>query len=331
MAWAPNVPGDTNDNNANHSLAAFLRVFSGETVAAYNKAVLIKDKLRSRNITSGKSATFPTISTSSAKMHTPGDDLFTAGSGDTYKPTITNNEKIIQINQLLIDTSFVDHLDDMMNHYDARSEYAAQMGAALATAGDQWSLGALTRGSGTTLTATGTYANAIAGTTDGNAVIKEGLKAAANSMDTAGVPKQGRYAVLSPLSFYGFMEDDAVMSSDFGAGGNRAAGDVGKLHYLGFELISSAIWADGFMGAAGTAGESGEVMYGMDGRATYDVALTKVYGVAFHSDAAGCVSLGGLTTETSWIPERQGNLLVTKQAIGIDILRPTSSILLKGA
>ena len=329
MAWAPNVPGSS-AGNLTHSLDAFLRVFSGETVAAYNKATLIKDKLRSRNITSGKSATFPTISTSSAKLHTPGDDLFTAGSGNTYAPSITNDEKIIQINKLLIDTSFVDNLDEMMNHFDARSEYAAQMGAALAVAGDQWSLGALTRGSGTTLTATGTYANAIAGTTDGNAVIKEGLKAAANSMDTAGVPKQGRYAVLSPLSFYGFMEDDAVMSSDFGAGGNRAAGDVGKLHYLGFELISSAIWADGFMGAAGTTG-SGEVLEGLDGRATYDVALLKVYGVAFHSDAAGCVSLKGLTTETSWIPERQGNLLVAKQAIGIDILRPTSSILLKGA
>lgn len=327
MAWSPNTPG----SDGSTDLGAFLRVFSGETVAAYNKATLIKDKLRSRNITSGKSATFPTISTSSAKLHTPGDDLFTAGSGNTYKPSITNNEKIIQINKLLIDTSFVDNLDEMMNHFDARSEYASQMGAALAVAGDKWSLGALTRGSGTTLTATGTYANAIAGTTAGNAVIKEGLKAAANSMDVAGVPKDGRYAVLSPLSFYGFMEDDAVMSSDYGSGGNRATGDVGKLHYLGFELISSAIWSDGFMGAAGTTEETTEVLYGLNGRATYDVVLTKVYGVAFHSAAAGVVSLKGMTTETDWIPERQGNLIVCKQAIGIDILRPTSSILLKGA
>ena len=132
MAWAPNVPGSS-AGNLTHSLAAFLRVFSGETVAAYNQAVVIKDKLRSRNITSGKSATFPTISTSSAKLHTPGDDLF----GDSYAPAITNDEQIIQINKLLIDTSFVDNLDEMMNHFDARSEYASQMGAALATAGDR--------------------------------------------------------------------------------------------------------------------------------------------------------------------------------------------------
>jgi hypothetical protein len=327
MAWAPNVPG-SNAGNFTHSTAAFLRVFSGETVAAYNQATMIKDKLRSRNITSGKSAQFPTISTSSAKLHTPGDDLF----GNDYAPTITNNETTILINKLLIDSSFVDDLDEMMAHYDARSEYAAQMGMALANAGDKWALGALTRGAlaSGTITTAGTYANAILGDATGSAVVKLGLQSAASQMDTLGVPKGDRYAVISPTTFYGLLADNDTMSSDFGKGGNRAAGDVGSLSYMGITLLSSGIWADGFMGAAGTEG-AGEVLVDLIGNNPYDVALLKTWGVAFHKEAAGCVSLKGLSTETSWIPERQGNLVVTKQAIGVDILRPSSSILLKGA
>ena len=319
MAWTPNYPGKSD-------LSAFLRVYGGEVVAAYNKATVIKDKLRTRNISSGKSAQFPTISTESAKLHTPGDDLFSGTAG--YESDMTNDEKVIQVNRLLIATAFVDGLDEMMQHYNSRSEYATQMGAALGVACDQWSLGALTRGSSASETVTGSYANAAAGSTTGSALVKQGIIDAAGAMDTSGVPKGDRYVVVTPTVFYGLMNEDDVVSSDFGAGANRAV--AGSLSYMGFEILNSAIWTD-FANAAGTAGIAGEVLFGLDGRATYDVVLTNVFGCAFHKEAAGIVSLKGMTTETDWIPERQGNLIVAKQAIGIDILRPTSSILLKTA
>tara|TARA_R110000824_G_scaffold301518_2_gene489500 strand:+ start:4599 stop:5585 length:987 start_codon:yes stop_codon:yes gene_type:complete len=324
MAWAPNVPGSS-AGNLTHSLAAFLRVFSGETVAAYNQAVVIKDKLRSRNITSGKSATFPTISTSSAKLHTPGDDLF----GDSYAPAITNDEQIIQINKLLIDTSFVDNLDEMMNHFDARSEYASQMGAALATAGDRWAIGALARGATGTTATTGSTAIATAGGTAGTALVKDAMQKLAVAMDVAAVPKGDRYCVLSPAAYYGMMLDNDTVSSDFGKGGDRS--DPGQLSYLGLTIISSHVWDIDFVGEADLTG-TGKVFHattGADGRASYQVALDKTFGLGFHKEAAGVVSLHGMSTETSWIPERQGNLIVTKQAIGIDILRPASSFLLQ--
>jgi hypothetical protein len=321
MAWAPNVPGSS-AGSLTHSLDAFLRVFSGETVAAYNQAVVIKDKLRSRNITSGKSATFPTISTSSAKLHTPGDDLF----GDSYAPTITNNEQIIQINKLLIDTSFVDNLDEMMNHFDARSEYASQMGAALATAGDRWAIGALARGATGATATTGSTADATSGSTAGTALVKDAMKKLAIAMDGAAVPKTDRFCVLSPAAYYGMMLADDVVSSDFGAGGDRS--NPGELSYLGITLIKSSIWDDDFVGEASLTAAD-KVFENLDGRATYQVALDKTFGLGFHKEAAGVVSLKGLSTETSWIPERQGNLIVTKQAIGIDILRPASSFLLQ--
>jgi hypothetical protein len=322
MAWAPNTPG-TNDTS---SLGAFLRVFSGETVAAYNKATLIKDKLRSRNISSGKSATFPTISTSSAKMHVPGDDLFTTAD-DKYKPSITNNEKIIQINQLLIDTSFVDNLDEMMNHFDARSEYASQMGAALATAGDQWAIGALARGAtGATAAVTGSAATAASGTTAGTALLLSGMGRLAAAFDENHVPKTDRFCIVSPASYYGLMLDNSVVSSDFGKGGDRA--DPGQLSYLGITFINSAIWGEDFTGEASLVAST-KVFNVIDGRTSYEVDLSKCYALGFQKEAAGVVSLKGMTTETDWIPERQGNLIVTKQAIGIDILRPTSSFLLK--
>lgn len=315
MVWTKNSPG------IDAARSGLLRVYGGEVLAAYNDATKIKDKIRTRNISNGKSAQFPIISSASAKLHTPGDDLF----ADAYKSGITNTQTEIHVNKMLIDTAFVDNAEDMMSHYDSRSEYAAQMGAALGVACDKWALGALSVGASATQVGLGEYTAVIA---NGDTMRTE-LEVAAATLDNAGVPAEGRYVVVSPTQYYTLVATDGMVSKDFGSGTDR--NKPGTLHYMGIEVISSAVWND-FANSAGTEASGGplEDIPGAHTSTTgsYAKVLTKVWGMVFHKDAAGFVSLKGLTTSSDWVPERQGNLLVAKQLVGCGILRPTSAILL---
>ena len=317
MAWEINNPGGLSGDD----YTLFLKVYGGEVVKAYNLASDVHNKLRSRTIQSGKSATFPTISKEEAKIFTPGQDLFSDSNG--YESDMSNDEKVVSINKMLIATAFVDEVEEMMAHYDVRGPYAEQMGAALATAHDRWSIAAMLSDA-TAGTAVGTTGSWTAGN------FKTAIEEAAGLMDSAGVPKKGRYVLVTPTLFYSLMGEDDVIGSDFNTTGDR--GHVGTLWYMGFEVVNSAIW-DEFNGES-DLDDSGKPLedIGLGRGGAYTVsAATDVEGLAFQTDAAATVTLKGLSTSVDWVPERQGNLLVAKQAIGVDVLRPESIITLKGS
>jgi hypothetical protein len=322
MAWSNNDIGGLSSDD----YTLFLKVYGGEVVKAYNKATLVSDKLMSRTIQFGKSATFPTISTEEAKVYTPGADLF--GSGG-YESSMTNNEKVIAINQTLIATAFIDEVEEMMAHYDVRGPYAEQMGAALATAHDRWSIAAML----SDCTA-GTAANGCLQGTAGSwsaANCKAAIQNAAAYFDGQGVPKDGRYVLVTPAMFYTLMDEDDVISSDYNTTGDR--GKVGSLWYMGFEILNSAIW-DEFNDNPTLETDATDPLYKISlgrGDAYSNTAATDVEALAFHKGAAGTVVLKGFSSTIDWIPERQGHLLVAKAAIGVDVLRTTSIISLKGA
>ena len=110
--------------------ALFLKVFSGEVLTAFSENNVFSDALHTvRTISSGKSAQFPVTGTASAAYHTPGN-LLTGGA-------ILHNEKVINIDDLLIAQTFVANIDELMNHYDVRAIYASELGKALAKTYDQ--------------------------------------------------------------------------------------------------------------------------------------------------------------------------------------------------
>ena len=79
-----------------------------------------------RTITSGKSAQFPVLGTATAAYHTVGTPLVGANQ-------IKANEKIINIDDLLIAQSFIANIDELKNcSYDVRATYADELGKALA-------------------------------------------------------------------------------------------------------------------------------------------------------------------------------------------------------
>lgn len=131
-----NGSGVLSSYNANNEL--FLKVFSGEVLQTFETATVMKPLHMVRTISSGKSAQFPVTGIASASYFTPGVDLVQgtmAGSG-LISP-IKHSEVTINIDDLLLSSTFIDKLDEAKNHYDVRSIYSTELGRALARTMDK--------------------------------------------------------------------------------------------------------------------------------------------------------------------------------------------------
>ncbi len=304
------------------TVADFLTVYGGEVIKAYNAETLVSSTVRTRTISSGKSATFPVYGREEAKLHTAGDDLF--GSSPDFAMDLTATDEIINIDKLLIAPQFVDDLHDAMAHYDVRSEMAIQAGASLATAHERWCIAALGKAANDSSLAT-EVTGAFASVTGAN--LATGIQETAQAMDEAHIPSKGRYCVLPPNEFYKLMALDEVVSSDFGRGADRnGVGGMGKLWYMGFEVLNSAVMGEFDDTSASEQKASGGPLYfgGTTQRTDLSSDLQLCLGLCYHKDAIGTLQLKGITSEMDWIPERQGHLLTAKRAIGVDALRPGS-------
>ena len=111
--------------------ALFLKTFSGEILTSFAENNIFNESMHTvRSIASGKSAQFPVLGTATAAYHTVGTPLVGANQ-------IKANEKIINIDDLLISQAFVADIDSLKNHYDVRQTYSSELGKALARTYDQ--------------------------------------------------------------------------------------------------------------------------------------------------------------------------------------------------
>ena len=110
--------------------ALFLKKFSGEILQTFEESNIFKPLHTIRTIDSGKSAQFPVTGIASASYHTPGENI--ADGGNSYLSDVKKSEKIINIDKMLVASTFLANIDDVKNHYDIRSVYANELGKALA-------------------------------------------------------------------------------------------------------------------------------------------------------------------------------------------------------
>ena len=83
-----------------------------------------------RTINNGKSATFPVTGTVTAGYHTAGNEI----TGQAIK----HNEKIINLDDMLLSDVFVAEVEELKNHYDVeRSIYSLKWGQALSNKVDK--------------------------------------------------------------------------------------------------------------------------------------------------------------------------------------------------
>ena len=302
-------------NGANDVNALFLKVWSGEVLATFQRENKMLGMTNVRSISSGKSAQFPVIGTTSASYHTPGNEIL----GTSVKPA----EKTINIDDLLVSSAFIANIDEAKNHYDVRSTYTSEMGRALANTVDKnlLQLAVLSAQASATITGGngGTQITDADANTNATSLIAS-IFECAQALDEKDVPSEDRFCVVKPDIYYQIVQNDKILNRDFGANGNGVYSDGTVIKVAGINIVKSntavTAYADNSSAVSGTNN-------------TYNVDAQYVVATVFHKSAIGTVKLMDLGMESEYDLRRQGSLMVAKMALGHGILRPESATLIK--
>jgi hypothetical protein len=200
-------PGQANGSGDVRAL--YLKLFSGEMFKGFQRNTIARDLIMKRTLKNGKSLQFIYTGRTSAEFHTPGNSIL--GNDDKAPPVA---EKTITCDQLLISSAFLYELDEVLSHYDLRSEVSRKIGYALAEKYDRLIFRAISRGArqaspvsmtnfvepGGTQIRVGTAADADDALDDEKLVTA--FYDAAAALDEKGVSNDGRVAVLNPRQYY---------------------------------------------------------------------------------------------------------------------------------
>ena len=327
----------------------FLKKFSGEILTTFEEKNIMKPLHTIRTISDGKSAQFPVTGVASAKYHTVGQNI--ADSGNSYLSDIAKSEKIISIDKVLLASSFLANIDDVMNHYDIRSVYANELGNALANRFDTAVIKTFIAAARSAANLTGGAAGDrldvgqdkflsdasysagddtdAAGDPTGAELITA-LFSSAQKLDENDVPSDGRFCVIRPEEYYklitggatsGINVANSALNTDVGGQGSVAQGIIPQI--AGINIFKS-----NHVPSTNTiSGDDDNAVNDPFGAGNgYNGDFTTTLGIVGHSAAVGTVKLLDLATESEYQIERQGTLFVAKYAMGHGILRPECAI-----
>ncbi len=338
MGYINNAPSRLGQvNAANDQNALFLKQFAGEVLSVFETVNVMMPLHTVRTITSGKSASFPAMSTASAGYHTPGESVIETGDGASptegskYLSSVKHNEIIVTINDLLISSTFVANIDEAKNHYDIRSEYTTQMARALAYEADKNLIhlgiqGARVTGGTADRFGGGDYLGSsidISSGTPTGAEILGGIADAAEYMDTKDVPSHDRYCVMGPGSYYKLLESnyDAI-NRDYGNDGNGSIATGHIVSAYGMRILkSNHIPTADYVAPAGDLSSLANT--DLTGAGVAPQAL------CFQRSGLATVKLMDLAVESEYMVERQGTLMLCKYAMGHEVLRNECLVELK--
>ena len=317
----------------------FLKVFSGEILTTFEEFNVMKGLHTIRTIANGKSAQFPVTGIASAAYHTPGENI--ADSSNSYLSQIKHAEKVINIDDVLLASTFIANIDELKNHYDVRSIYAKELGKALAKRFDLATMKTLVAASRSAATITGGKAGIQIDSNSGGvtalsgADIQAALFTAAQRLDENDIPDDGqRFAILKPKDYYTLISSgEEVVNRDFGGRGDVASGRIPMV--AGINLYKSNHLSDvaadlaGVNSGDGSESVKNDVFGGAESGEGYNGNLLATEIIGGHPSAIGTVKLLDLATESDYKVELQGSLFVAKYAMGHGILRPEAAFEIK--
>tara|TARA_B110000093_G_scaffold140096_2_gene150582 strand:- start:1813 stop:2775 length:963 start_codon:yes stop_codon:yes gene_type:complete len=298
--------------------ALFLKVFSGEVMSTFNSQTVMKEKTRIRSINNGKSAQFPAIAKTVAEYHTAGAEIL----GNN----IEHAEKVITIDDLLIANTFISRIDEAKNHYDVRAEYSKQMGQALAQTYDRNLLSMAVKaardpsGIGLGVAGQDNASSVAVGASVTTAQLVTAVYNAAATLDTANVPEDERFVIVSPSTFYALVQEDKLINRDFGSNGSYSDGTI--MRVAGMQIVKSNNLVIDHTSSANVAKFP-------DFASKYTVNGSDTKALIIQKQALGTVQLMDMATEMEYDIRRQGTLAVSKMAVGHGVLRPECIIELR--
>ena len=338
--------------------ALFLKLFSGEMFKGFQHNTIARDLVMKRTLKNGKSLQFIYTGRTTAEYHTPGNAIL--GNSDGAPPA---SAKTITVDDLLISSAFVYDLDEVLSHYDLRSEISRKIGYALAEKYDRLIFRAIARGArqahpisasnfaepGGTQIQVGTGAGSEADAYSSSNLVSAFYDAAA-AMDEKGVSSDGRVAVLNPRQYYELIQavgTNGLINRD--AQGSALQSGNGIVEIAGIKIYKSMNIP--FLGKYGTKyggstgvtspGNTGDFV-GPDIENADDQAagINNNYGTAaevgstscgliFQREAAGVVeAIGPQVQVTSGDVSviYQGDVMLGRLACGADYINPAAAV-----
>jgi hypothetical protein len=201
-------------NSAGDARALYLKLFSGEMFKGFQNNAIARDLVMKRTLSGGKSMQFIYTGRTKAEYHVPGNSIL--GNSDGAPPVA---EKTITCDDLLISSAFVYELDEVLSHYDLRSEISRKIGYALAEKYDRLIFRAIAKGARQASPITksgfvepgGTQIQVGAGANASDAYSATSLVTAfydaAAAMDEKGVSQDGRVGILNPRQYYALVQE----------------------------------------------------------------------------------------------------------------------------
>jgi hypothetical protein len=326
MPIIPSLPGSVN-NNPGLPRELFLKVFGGEVLTEFLIATVMLSSIRTRSISSGKSAQFPAHGRAQPKFLQRGVSIFYDSIEDGSPRTNFNHvERIIHIDDLLVAATMVPDIDDLLNHYDVSSGYSKELGQGLAVKYDRYAFQAVTRAARTNSINSPDMIPSDLGVLGGGGYVQmatatpvnleDALKAAAQLLDERSVPRERRCAPLPP-SLYWLLINSATQSLFDRQLGNTSGvyqkGDI--FMCAGFDLKMTNNLPDSNV----VSNDPGAVN-------DYTGDFTDLWTTVFHEDAIGTVLRLAPTFESEHSIDYQSDLLVAKMAAGTGVLRPNCAV-----
>ena len=235
------------DNLGSDARALYLKLFSGEMFKGFQNNTIARDLVMKRTLRNGKSMQFIFTGRTTAEYHTPGNSIL---GNDLGAPPVA--ERTIVCDDLLISSAFVYELDEVLSHYDLRSEISRKIGYALAEKYDRLIFRAIAKGARkqSPVTATnfeepgGTQIQVGAGTSAADAVssaaLVDAFYDAAAALDEKGVSMDGRVAVLNPRQYYALIQaigTNGLINRD--VQGTALQSGKGLMSIAGIEIFKS--------------------------------------------------------------------------------------------
>jgi len=299
-------------NLAGDPLAIFLKLYAGETLAAFWANTVAMSRHIVRSISGGKSAQFPASWKGGAAYHTVGTEI--------VGTTVAHNERVITLDDMLYADRFLAEIDEAMSQYDVRSLYSTDSGRALAQVFDQHVLQVMILAARAAATVTGGDA--------GTAIVSANSKTDADTLiaaifdsvqalDEKNVPDNDRYVFVKPDQYYLMVNSSSkLIHRDYGNEGNGSIAGGFVARVAGCEIVKTNNLPTTNINT---------------GPAAYQGNFTTTSAAVVQKGAVGTVKLIDLSTRADYDPRRLGTLIVSKMAVGHGILRPECSVEIKTA
>ena len=314
----------------------FYKLWAGEVLTAFHRENKLLGLTRSKTISGGKSAAFPITGVATTAYHVAGESVY--GTDDaqtnTYLSNIAGKEIEIFVDDPVISGVFVPEIDRLMNYFDERSVYTAEVGAALAEQMDSNILSTLQASAykdpadvnptGVTDMPVADKRTTIA--TETGDLIAGRIFTIAELFDEYNIPKMGRTCVLKPSAYHKLASVTDLVNKDFTSG----AGDTTKREIMsvaGFNIVMSNAFRSDDADQVAAPGVRNDP-WGAAGIG-YNADFTKQLGVCFVPDAMATVRLKEIGVDAEHSVERRGDLILSDYIAGHNTLRPDCAALIQ--